>query len=55
MLTCWLKSFEATMLLFTMFGYYDLDFDGLMIEAVGDPLPAILLILYEFWGIPPEL
>lgn len=47
MLTCWLKSFE-TGILFTMFGYYDLDFEGLMIEAVGDPLPAILLILYEF-------
>jgi hypothetical protein len=27
----------------------------LIIEAVGDPLPVILLILYEFWGIPPEL
>ena len=47
MLTCWLKSFE-TGILFTMFGYYDLDFEGLMIEAVGDPLPVILLILYEF-------
>lgn len=47
MLTCWLKSFE-TGILFTMFGYYDLDFEGFMIEAVGDPLPAILLILYEF-------
>jgi hypothetical protein len=47
-----LKSFETVVFPCNIFGYYDLDLDGLMMEAVGELPPPSLLILYEFIGSP---